>query len=239
MKNYLLIHGSWHGAWCWYKIAPRLRDAGHKVIVPDLLGRKGNAKIRHLISLSRMAADVARLLPDNEKTTVVVHSRYGILASTLAQMVPEKIERTIYLASFMLPTGTRVVDYFRKDKDSVLAPFITVNNYGLWDYLDPEIYRNGLYHDCSEEDNMLGQTLLCREPVRPALSKLTLTDDRYGAVPRAYIRLSEDRAVSPYIQDRCLNKTPVERVEELKSSHSAYFSIPDQLTQKILKLSKN
>ena len=36
MSTYVLIHGSWHGAWCWYKITPRLEAAGHKVVVPDM-----------------------------------------------------------------------------------------------------------------------------------------------------------------------------------------------------------
>jgi pimeloyl-ACP methyl ester carboxylesterase len=36
MSTYVLIHGSWHGAWCWHKIIPRLEAAGHKVIAPDM-----------------------------------------------------------------------------------------------------------------------------------------------------------------------------------------------------------
>jgi len=36
MSTYLLIHGSWHGGWCWYKVLPRLEKAGHRVVAPDL-----------------------------------------------------------------------------------------------------------------------------------------------------------------------------------------------------------
>jgi pimeloyl-ACP methyl ester carboxylesterase len=41
MSTFVLVHGAWHGAWCWYKVVPRLRQAGHEVIAPDLpsLGR--------------------------------------------------------------------------------------------------------------------------------------------------------------------------------------------------------
>ena len=38
MSTYVLVHGSWHAAWCWYKITARLQAAGHKAIVPDLPG---------------------------------------------------------------------------------------------------------------------------------------------------------------------------------------------------------
>ncbi|MCO6385138.1 alpha/beta fold hydrolase [Oceanicola sp. 502str15] len=234
--NFLLIHGSWHGAWCWYKVAPRLRTEGHRVIVPDLPGRGRAQRPRQLITLNMMAAHLVPLLPEGEKTTIVVHSRYGILASRLAELAPERIARTIYLASFMLPEGARAADYFRADKGSLLRPHISIGKLGMWDDLAPEIYHEGLYHDCSTEDVALGHSLLCREPLRPALARLALTAARYGSVPRAYIRLTEDRAVTPALQDRCLSETPVERVEELKASHSAYFSQPDALVKTILRL---
>ncbi|QHQ33960.1 alpha/beta fold hydrolase [Algicella marina] len=175
-------------------------------------------------------------LPTDRKTHVVVHSRYGVLASALAERAPERIARTVYLASYMLPTGGRAAEYFRRDRASLLQPHVSVSATGMWDALSPEIYRDGLYHDCSVEDNALGRSLLCREPLRPALSRLRLTEARFGQVPRAYIRLTEDRAVTPALQDRCLSETPVERVANIDASHSAYFSRPDDLTRTILDL---
>ncbi len=239
MTNYLLIHGSWHGAWCWYKIAPRLEAEGHGVVVPDLPGRILNPAPARRVSLGRMIKDIGARLPADRKTTVVVHSRYGILASMLAEKFPERIQRTIYLASYMLPTGKRGAEYFRWDRSSHLAPHVTISKLGMWDRLEPQIFRAGLYHDCDEQDNRLGHMLLGPEPLRPVLAKLALTDARYGQVPRAYIRLTEDRAVTPALQDRLLNETKVDRVESIAASHSAYFSRPDELTATILKLSQD
>jgi len=237
MANYLLIHGSWHGAWCWYKIAPRLEAEGHSVTVPNLIGRGRDPARYFSVSLARMVKQLGEFLSSSRKTIVVVHSRYGVLASSLAEQFPEKIARTIYLASYMLPTGKRAAEYFRSDEDSVIAPYVEVSATGMWDRLGPEIYREGLYHDCNEQDNALGHMLLAKEPLRPALKKLKLTDDDYGRVPRAYIRLTEDRAVSIKLQDRLLERTSVDRVESIKASHSAYFSRPDELASRILKLS--
>lgn len=236
--HFTLIHGSWHGAWCWYKVAPRLRAEGHDVGVPELPGRGRSQRATQLISLNGMVRSVARDLPQDRKTTLVVHSRYGILASMLAEALPDKIERTIYLAAFMLPSEKRAAEYFRWDEASSLRPHITINRGGMWDALHPDIYREGLYHDCNDQDNALGHMLLGREPLRPAIAKLKLSDGCYGRVPRAYIRLTEDRAVTTNLQDRCLNETKVDRVESIEASHSAYFSKPDELTQTILKLSK-
>ena len=185
-----------------------------------------------------MTAHVAAAMPKDQKTTIVVHSRYGVLASNLAQQMPDRIERVIYLASYMIPSGARAGDYFRQDKGSLIRPHVSINKRKLIDRLAPEIYRDGLYHDCSEDDIALASSLLCDEPLRPALKKLSLTSDRYGRVPKGYIRLTEDRAVTLALQDKCLNETPVDRVEDIHSSHSAYFSKPDELVEKILSINR-
>ncbi len=238
MAHFLLLHGSWHGAWCWYKIAPRLETAGHSVTVPDLLGRGANKRMPQLVSLKSMLQDIGRKLPNDQKTTIVVHSRYGILASAIAEKFPNHIERVVYLASYMIPSKQRAATYFKADKGSLLTPHITISKSGLWDELHPEIYREGLYHDCSDDDVMLARTLLCREPLRPVVAKLNLSDERYGRVPRAYIRLTEDRAVTLQLQDRCINEVGVDRVEDIKASHSAYFSKPEALTKTIQSICK-
>jgi hypothetical protein len=106
----------------------------------------------------------------------------------------------------------------------------------LWDWLNPKACREALYADCSDDDIALANALLVREPVRPALTRLALTSERYGNVPRAYIRLTQDNAVSLGLQDRLLQETKVDRVESIAASHSAYFSKPDELAQTILRL---
>ena len=181
-----------------------------------------------------VAAAEAALAP-GEPTVVVVHSRNGIVASALAERAPDRIARTIYLASFMLPSGRRVLDYL-PDRDSLMPRNVRIDRWRLTDWLDPAVYREALYADCSDDDLALCRNLLVPEPVRPALTRLTLTAQRYGRVPRAYIRLTQDRAVSLALQDRLLAETPVDRVESLAASHSAYFSQPDALSQSILTL---
>jgi pimeloyl-ACP methyl ester carboxylesterase len=235
MSHFLFLHGSWHGAWCWHKVLPRIHAAGHSATAIDLPGRGGAPRTPAFVSLDRMVDAAQAALSHEGKTVVVVHSRNGIVASTLAERVPERIERTIYLASFMLPSGRRVLDYL-PDRDSMMPGNVRINRMGLWDALSPEVYREALYADCSDDDIALCRSLLVREPVRPALTRLRLTPERYGRVPRAYIRLSQDKAVSPRLQDRLLEETQVDRVETLRASHSAYFSQPEALTRTILTL---
>jgi len=235
MANFLFLHGSWHGAWCWHKVVPRIVSAGHAARAIDLPGRGRLPARPALVGMERMVDAAAAALAPQGKTVVVVHSRYGVVASSLAERAPDRIERTIYLASFMLPSGRRVLDYV-PDRDSMMPENVKINRLALWDALDPQAYREALYADCSDDDVELARALLVREPVRPALARLKLSPERYGRVPRAYIRLTRDRAVSMPMQDRMLNETGVDRVESLDASHSAYFSRPDELVRTILKL---
>lgn len=236
LTHFLLIHGSWHGAWCWYKVAPLLEAEGHSVTVAELPGRGQHSAIPALVGLSDMVNSVMRQLPPDIRFTTLAHSRYGILASALAERFPERVERTIYLAAYMLRSGERAADQFRDDVGSKLRPGVHINRTRLWDGLKPNVYREALYHDCPVEDWMLGRLMMCHEPVRPALNRLRLTQGRYETVPRAYIRLTDDRAVTPAAQDRFLARTEVDRVEDIAASHSAYFSMPDVLCKTVIKL---
>lgn len=235
MSHFLFLHGSWHGAWCWHKVLPRMAAAGHHAVAIDLPGRGRAPATPAFVGLRAMVDAAERALAPQGKTTVVVHSRSGIVASSLAERAPDRIARTIYLASFMLPAGRRVLDYV-PDRQSMMPGNVTVNRLALWDWLSPKVYREALYADCSDDDVALADALLVREPVRPALTRLRLTPDKYGRVPRAYIRLTRDNAVSPALQDRLLGETKVDRVESIEASHSAYFSKPDALAQTIMKL---
>ena len=137
MTHFLLIHGSWHGAWVWYKTAPLLQAEGHAVTCAELPGRGRHPAAPAFVGLKDMVRAVLKQVPPNVRFTTVAHSRYGILASALAEAVPDRVERTIYLASYMLPPGDRAADWFRSDRKSALLPGIEVNRLALWDWLQP------------------------------------------------------------------------------------------------------
>jgi pimeloyl-ACP methyl ester carboxylesterase len=235
MDRYLLLHGSWHGAWCWYKVAPQLRAFG-EVIVPNLPGRGRDPALLPLVTVGRMVRMLARQLHPSHPTTIVAHSRYGVLATAFAEAYPAAVRRIIYLASFMLPTGERVLDHFQTDTDSLLQSHVEVSRVGLWDRLAPAAYVPALYADCSAEDVALATALLCKEPSLPALARVTTSAQRWGRVPKAYIRLTQDRAVSLRLQDRLIELGKLDRVESLHASHSVYFSQPEALVASIRRL---
>jgi pimeloyl-ACP methyl ester carboxylesterase len=231
MATFVLIHGSWHGAWCWYKVAAGLEAAGHRVIVPDLPahGRawrwaRGRVTLR---TMTRTVCDVLDGL--DEPAVVVAHSRGGIVASQAAERRPDRVRALVYLAAYLLRDGERVVDWFRADGDSLIPPHLTLRRTRLTDMLDERAFRAALYADCSDADVALARALLTPEPSLPALTRLKLSDARFGSVPRYYIELLQDRAVSLSLQRRMHAALPCARVVSIDASHSAYFSRPSEL----------
>lgn len=234
--NIILLHGSWHGAWCWHKVVPHLQASGHRVHVPDLPAHGRNWRVaRGRTRLNTMALHVCAILDSlDEPALLVAHSRGGIVASTVAELRPHALHGRAYLASYMLRNGERVVDYFRKDTDSLVRPNIRANTMTLTDSLAEEAYRPALYADCSHADVELARSLLTPEPSLPALTRLRLTDARYGSVPRHYIELTQDRAVSIALRRAMVANSPCQTVSTIDASHSAYFSRPQELADSIL-----
>lgn len=230
MASYVLIHGSWHAAWCWYKIVPRLIAAGHKAMAPDLPahGRDrracGGVTLQDYVDRACAAIDAA-----GEPVILVAHSRGGIVASQAAEQRPDRIAKLVYLAAFLLPDGERVLEHGQADRDSLIGPNLDVNREEGWDMLRESAFRAALYADCDEDDVALAHALLTPEPIRPTLTPLNLSDANFGRVPRVYIELLQDRAVSPALQRRMVERMPCAEVRTLDASHSAYFSQPDAL----------
>lgn len=230
MAHYILIHGSWHGAWCWHKVARRLRAHGHGVDVPDLPCHGRRWGVHGDVGLDDYVEAVASpILAAGEPVVLVAHSRGGIVASSVAERLPDRVERSIYVAAYLVPDGRTVAEYAVQDGDAMILPNLDRDTGSGWDMLRSRAFREALYADCDEDDVALCELLLTPEPAAPTFTPMALTPGRFGRVPRSYIVLTRDRAVSPALQRRMLEETACD-VLELDASHSAYFSRPDELT---------
>jgi len=229
MSNFVLIHGSWHGAWCWYKVVPRLRAAGHHVEAVDLPGHGRDPADPAGVTLGsyveRIGAAIARAPGE---VVLVAHSRGGVPASQAAERYSERVERIVYLAAYLLADGETVLDHAPHDRDSLVLPSLRFDPDGHWDMLEAAAFEPALYADCPPEDVALAHSLLVPEPALPTRTPVALTDDRYGSLPRTYVELLQDRAVTLALQRRMHAAVPCD-VRAIDASHSVYFSAPDEL----------
>jgi pimeloyl-ACP methyl ester carboxylesterase len=237
MSTYLLVHGSWHAAWCWHKIVPRLERAGHKVMAVDLPGHGRDRTAAKDVSLASCAGRVCEAIDSADGPVILVgHSRGGMVISQAAEHRPGKIRTLVYLAAFLIPGGERVLEYGQRDTQSLIRANLDVNREEAWDMLRESAYREALYADCAEDDIALARLLLAPEPIAPTLTPLALSEAAFGRVPRVYLELLQDRAVSLPLQRAMQAAMPCGKVLSIDASHSAYFSRPDELAAHLLAL---
>ena len=108
VKTYVLLHGAWHGGWCWRPVAEGLRAHGHRVFTPTQtgLGERSHLLSRD-ITLDTFVADLAGVMESEDLTEAILvgHSFGGLAISGVADRLPERIRHLVYLDSLILENG--------------------------------------------------------------------------------------------------------------------------------------
>ena len=113
MATFVLVHGAWHGSWCWKRVRRALQALGHDVFTPTLTGVGERS---HLLSpqvdLGTHIDDVINLIQWEELSNVVLcgHSYGGCVISGVVDRVPERIAALVYLDAFLLDGGQSLHD---------------------------------------------------------------------------------------------------------------------------------
>jgi pimeloyl-ACP methyl ester carboxylesterase len=111
---FVLVHGAWHGGWCWRKLTPLLRAAGHEVYTPTLTGLGDRAHQSNVnVGLQTHVQDLVALLEmeDLRNLTLVGHSYAGFLIGSVAARARTRVRQLVYLDAFVPEAGKRLVDY--------------------------------------------------------------------------------------------------------------------------------
>lgn len=229
-KRFILVHGALHGAWCWEKVVPLLELQGHSVQAVDLPGRAGKGKPGWRLSLDDYIDDLAQTVAKEPAPVVLVgHSLGGMLISGVAERMPDKIERLIYLTAWVPLDGRNMIQLGQLDKASQLHRASAASLLRGLVVAKPGGFRDVFYFDCDDEDVRNAETRLVPESIRTALGRVALTPERFGRVPASYVVCEADKALTPALQRRMAASIHA-TVVTLPSSHSPFFSMPRRLT---------
>src|SRR5690606_951056 len=106
--TFVLVHGAWHGGWCWSRLASLLRAAGHNVYTPTLTGLgERNHLLNNDVGLQTFVDDIVNVLvwEDLQDVILVGHSFAGVVITGVADVMPERIRQLVYLDAFILESG--------------------------------------------------------------------------------------------------------------------------------------
>jgi pimeloyl-ACP methyl ester carboxylesterase len=124
MTSFVLVHGAWHGSWCWKRVRSSLQSKGHEVFTPTLTGV---AERSHLLSryvnLETHIQDVLNLIRWEELSDIVLcgHSYGGCVISGVADRIPDRIRSLVYLDAFVLEDGENLLQHLPKEQRGQLV----------------------------------------------------------------------------------------------------------------------
>lgn len=237
MSVYVLVHGAWQGSWCWDKVVPLLEKEGHTVQSPNLPGHGNDKTPIPEISLQAYADRVCDILDAQSEPVVLVgHSMGGVVITQAAEYRPDKVKILVYLAAFLLQNGEFLLQYGELDKDSLVLPNLIMSEDQSFATIKEEVVKAAFYGDCSDEDVERARSLLVPQASAPLATPVSTSKDNFGSLPRIYISCSRDRVISPSIQEKMYRYLPCEKVIQMDTSHSPFFSAPEELAKHLLSI---
>ena len=236
MSHYILLHGAWEESRMWDDVSPILQQNGHTVTAIDLPGHGANKHPNSLVTTSSYRQAVVDVITQLDHQVILVgHSMNGALISHVAEQIPEKIERLIYVTAFLLKDGGSVLEAMQSDADGEVLPEIVFSDDQAYATLPEAALRRIGFHDIEESAIKRFLPLMAEwQATEPFMAKLVLSDKNFGSVPKTYIRTGMDKMVSPALQDTMIGNWEVESVLDLESGHFPAFSQPEKLAELML-----
>jgi len=243
-KTYILVHGAWHGAWCWDKVIPLLQAKGHRAIALDLPGHGNDTRPQSEVTLEDYVNAVITTANNHDgKVTLVGHSMAGIVISQVAEKLGhKKVSALIYLDAFLPKDGDSLfslVDATLKQlppntsgKPTLVEGIIVAADYKT-NSVNPDMAEWLFYHDCSQEDRAFALSRFSSEPVAPLATPVRLTDQVYGTIPKYFILCTDGKDM-----DKTFLSTNVycKKIYRLPSGHSPFLSMPEELVNVITEI---
>ena len=233
-KTFVLIHGAYHGGWCWRRLADLLEQQGHKVYAPSLTGNGDRSHLLSLdVNLDTQIADIANLVTWENLTDIclVAHSLGGWPASGALETIHDRVASIVWLDAFKPADGQRGIDFISDHSRKAMVDAVARGEAGR----KPPPAK---LFSTSEKDYAWIDSKLTPQPNGPALQPIRLTGKRETIVKKTYIRAPRypqptfDEALAECQAD----KTWQTLVNET-TGHDVMIDQPEWLTDVLLRVS--
>jgi pimeloyl-ACP methyl ester carboxylesterase len=230
MSQFLLIHGAWHGAWCWHMVIPELEKRGHRAKAIDLPGQGQDQTPLTKVTLDTMADWIVATLTELPGPVVLVgHSLAGMAISAAAEKAPDRIKTLVFLTAFLPRDGESLLAIEHRNPKVAVPKSMIVDADHISATIMPDRVRELFYHDCTDADVSYASARLRPQALAALSIPVHLTQERFGRIPRVYVECTDDHALSIEMQRDMIAKSPPVNVRTLHSGHSPFLSMPDKL----------
>ncbi|HSV79402.1 MAG TPA: alpha/beta fold hydrolase [Ramlibacter sp.] len=234
-KTYVLVHGAFHGGWCWKDVATRLRALGHTVYTPT---QTGLGERSHLLrtrpTLETFVQDVEQVFRYEELDDVILvgHSFGGVTVTALADRIPERLRHLVYLDASLAQHGESTLDLIPADRqeayhqraiDTAEGFFVEPPDPAYLGISDPEIAA-------------WIRPKLTPQPFQPFLDRLQLRNPQGNGVPATFIDCTNPPSPSIATSRERARSRPGWTYLEIPTGHNAMTLMPGELTQMLAAL---
>jgi pimeloyl-ACP methyl ester carboxylesterase len=220
--RFVLVHGGFHGAWCWNKVIPALHALGCEATALDLPGH--GRRVDEAATLESYGKAVLRHAEPGD--ILVGHSMGGISITLAADAAPDRIGGLVYLASTIPVQGRSFWDSFWIDEQRERELFAGQEARDVFPVPTKEIATALFYNDCSPADIDWAHAHLTPQPLAPLQEPITLNRFWNGRIPVSYIKCGADHAHPPHLEAYTIDRLGVRPLQIDGASHSPFISQP-------------
>jgi pimeloyl-ACP methyl ester carboxylesterase len=229
-RSFVLVHGAWHGGWCWRRVADRLERKGHKVYAPSLTGLGDRS---HLIgtrpNVTTHIDDIANIIrfEDLQRVVLVGHSYGGIVISGVAEKALPRIASIVFLDAFVPQNGQTIMSLSRQGLRDNVSAALKRGDLGI-----PP--ASAAYFNVNEKDRAFVDGKCTPQPIGTYGDPVKLTGARERIARKVYIRAKGFNSAGFDAIAARLRDDPAWTVHDMPCGHDAMIDMPDRLAELLL-----
>jgi len=239
-KTFVLIHGSRQGGWAWKDVIRRLSEQGYGAHAPTLAGHGPGVTRLGITHKDCVTSVITRLEQHRLEDVILVgHSFGGSLIQKVAEAVPNRIARLIFLDALVLEDNECVLDILPAEFASLVNDLAAASSDNTmlipWD-----IWRHNFIQDASESTARSAWKRLSPEPNQVSLDKLDLKRFYSLAIPKSFIYCRQDKALPPgFFHPWMSSRLGRFKLLEMDGSHQVMLTRPRELAGKLVEASSD
>lgn len=232
-KTYVLLHGAFHGGWCWQRVADPLRAAGHRVFTPTQTGLGERAHLLHAdIGITVFIQDLVNVIESEELRDIILvgHSFGGLAITGAADRLPDRIRHIVYLDAVVLQNGQSVYSTF--PPQLVQARMKIAQDHDGGKSFPP--FKPEAFAVTNPADQAWLARRLTAHPAKTYSEPITLKNPPAHGLKRTFVRCTKPLYPPVNASADWVRKQTGWNFVELAAGHDAMVTEPKELTELLL-----
>jgi pimeloyl-ACP methyl ester carboxylesterase len=235
MKRFVLIHGAWHGGWCWEGVSRILEKAGHTAESPTMPGHSPGDD-RSKVTFNAYVEKIIEVLKKQPRPVILVgHSSAGFLLQSASPKVSEKIERLVFHNAFILPDGMAQFDVVPPEISQVMIAAAKASPDNSVP-VNEDFVRNVLMVGDTKELQDALVKRLTPQPLPLFTTKVSAEAFNRLTIPRTVLFCKDDASLPPGAFLGMAQNLGKFDLVEIPGGHETLFTKPEVVAQELIRI---